>query len=223
MLSIQPSDRVLEIGSGNRPRKRSNVLCDRYPWDNTERSSGDQIVLDGRPFVVADAAALPFKDNSFDYVITSHILEHVDDPLRVAAELQRVAHAGYIETPSELSERLFGWSFHKWMIHCEGNVLVFRPRFTDSIFGDYFHALHAGDRMFGEIMDTHADDFFVRYEWRTSIPIRVERSHSAAVLFNAPASTAEPLPALNVRSLRILHTIMEPFLRVSRRLRNFHE
>jgi SAM-dependent methyltransferase len=223
MLNIQPSDRVLEIGSGNRPRRRSNVLCDRYPWDNTERSSGDQIVIDGRPFVVADAAALPFKDKSFDYVITSHILEHVEDPLRVVAELQRVAHAGYIETPSELAERLFGWPFHKWMVHCEGNVLVFRPPFTDSIFGGYFHALYAGDRMFGEVMDTHADDFFVRYEWRTSITIRVERSYSAAVLFNSPASAVETLPPSKVRSLRILHTIMNPFLRMSRRLRNFHE
>ena len=180
-------------------------------------------MLDGRPFVVADAAALPFKDRSFDYVITSHVLEHVEDPLKVVAELQRVAHAGYIETPSELSERLFGWSFHKWMVHREGDVLVFRPPFSDSVFGEYFHALHAGNRMFGEVLDTHADDFFVRYEWRTSITIRVEQSHSAAVVFNSSASRVETLPALKVHSLRILHTIMEPFLRISRRLRNFHE
>jgi hypothetical protein len=72
-------------------------------------------------------------------------------------------------------------------------------------------------------MDTHADDFFVRYEWRTSITIRVERSYSAAVLFNSPASAVETLPPSKVRSLRILHTIMNPFLRMSRRLRNFHE
>jgi hypothetical protein len=70
MLSIKSTDRVLEIGSGNRPRKRSDVLCDKFVVDNTERSGGDNIVIDTRPFVVADGLALPFKDKSFDYVIS---------------------------------------------------------------------------------------------------------------------------------------------------------
>ncbi len=89
MLKIGPTDRVLEIGSGNRPRKRSNVLCDKFVADNTERSGGDNIVIDVRPFVVADGLALPFKDKSFDYVISSHILEHVDDPHGFVKELTR--------------------------------------------------------------------------------------------------------------------------------------
>lgn len=222
MLNIKPTDRVLEIGSGNRPRKRSNVLCDRYPWDNTERSSGDQIVLDGRPFVVADAAALPFKDKSFDYVITSHILEHVEDPLKVVAELQRVAHAGYIETPSELAERLFGWPFHKWMVHCEGNVLVFRPPFTDNVFGEYFHHLSASDRMFAEIVDQHYDDFYVRYEWHEKILMRMEHTVSGTVRWNTGLTALETLPPAHVRALQILKSIVQPVLQVSRRLRRFH-
>jgi len=222
MLNIRPTDRVLEIGSGNRPRKRSNVLCDRYPWDNTERSAGDEIVLDRRPFVIADAAHLPFKSQSFDYVITSHVLEHVEDPLRVAAELMRVARAGYIETPSELSERLFGWSFHKWMVHREGDELVFRPRFTDSVFGEYFHRLQAGDRMFAEIIDQHYNDFFVRYEWHTKILIRVELAVSGEVRWNTGSTAFETLPPAHVQTLRVLKSILQLVLRVSRRLRRFY-
>lgn len=222
MLNIRPTDRVLEIGSGNRPRKRSNVLCDRYPWDNTERSAGDDIVLDARPFVIADAGHLPFKDKSFDYVIASHILEHVENPLRVAAELMRVARAGYIETPSELSERLFGWSFHKWMVHREGDELVFRPRFTESVFGDYFHRLQSEDRMFAEMVDQHYDDFYVRHEWHERILIRMEYTVSGEVRWNAGPTALETLPPTHVRALRILKSILQPVLQVSRRLRRFY-
>lgn len=222
MLNIRPTDRVLEIGSGNRPRKRSDVLCDRYPWDNTERSGGDNIALDGRPFVVCDAATLPFKDKSFDYVIASHVLEHVEDPLGVVAELQRVANAGYIETPSELSERLFGWSFHKWMVHREGDVLVFRPPFSDSVFGEYFHRLSASDRMFAEMVDQHYDDFYVRYEWHEKILMRIENNVSGGVRWNTGPASLETLPPSRMRALRVLKSILQQVLRMSRRLRRFY-
>jgi SAM-dependent methyltransferase len=222
MLTIRPTDRVLEIGSGNRPRRRSDVLCDRYPWDNTERSGGDTIAMDRRPFVVADAAHLPFKNHSFDYVIASHVLEHVQDPLRVAAELMRVARAGYIETPSELSERLFGWSFHKWMVHREGDVLVFRPPFVDSVFGEYFHRLSASDRMFAEIVDQHFDDFYVRYEWHEHILLRMEHTASGEVRWNTGPASPETLPPSRVRALRGLKWILQQVLRMSRRLRRFY-
>jgi len=99
MLNIKPGDLVLEIGSGNRPRGRSDILCDKYTEDNYERAGGQALVVDKRPFVIADGLALPFKDKSFNYVITSHILELVEDPVRFIRELTRVARSGYIENP----------------------------------------------------------------------------------------------------------------------------
>jgi len=69
---------VLEIGSGDNPNPLSNVLVDRFLGaDNRER--GGDLVVD-RPFVVADAHHLPFRDGAFAYAICSHILEHMDDP-----------------------------------------------------------------------------------------------------------------------------------------------
>ena len=42
---------------------------------------------------------MPFADKTFDYAICSHVLEHVERPDTVIAELTRVAKAGYIEVP----------------------------------------------------------------------------------------------------------------------------
>lgn len=38
----------------------------------------------------ADIHHLPYADNSFDFILCSHVLEHVDDPVRASSELRRV-------------------------------------------------------------------------------------------------------------------------------------
>jgi len=105
---------VLEIGSGDNPNPRSNVLVDRFLGSDNRERGGDLVV--DRPFVVADAHHLPFKDGAFAYAICSHILEHMDDPVQFGKELQRVSAAGYIQSPSEIAERMFHWSFHRWYV-----------------------------------------------------------------------------------------------------------
>lgn len=42
------------------------------------------------PDVVGDAHILPFKDESFEMVVCSEMLEHADDPRKVIAEIRRV-------------------------------------------------------------------------------------------------------------------------------------
>jgi ubiquinone/menaquinone biosynthesis C-methylase UbiE len=66
-----------------------------------EKSGSSQQLRD-RPgeikFVRADATRLPFGDRSFDYVLTSMFLHHLDEPVVVAVlkELDRVADRGVI-------------------------------------------------------------------------------------------------------------------------------
>jgi len=53
--------------------------------------------------VVADASELPFRDSSYQTVICSEVLEHVDDPGAVISEAARVVDAGGLflfSTPS---------------------------------------------------------------------------------------------------------------------------
>lgn len=49
--------------------------------------------------VAAEAHALPFKDNQWDFVLSSHMLEHVYNPLKTLREWWRVTRpGGYIFT-----------------------------------------------------------------------------------------------------------------------------
>ncbi len=62
---------------------------------------------------------LPFKDKEFDYVILSHVLEHVPNLIEFISEVERISKAGYIELPTKLNDNLvFGCDEddigHKW-------------------------------------------------------------------------------------------------------------
>ena len=49
---------------------------------------------------------LPFKDKEFDYVILSHVLEHVPEPFNLKKEIERIGKAGYIELPTKLNDNM---------------------------------------------------------------------------------------------------------------------
>jgi ubiquinone/menaquinone biosynthesis C-methylase UbiE len=63
----------------------------------------------------------PFRDKEFDYVILSHVLEHVPNILEFAKEIERISKSGYIEVPTKLADNLvFGCDEkdvgHKWWL-----------------------------------------------------------------------------------------------------------
>ncbi len=162
---------VLEVGSGDNPHPRADVLVDRFLHDNTER--GGSIVRDTRPLVVADAHALPFRSGAFAYTICSHILEHMDNPPQFARELERVAPAGYIGCPSEIAERMFHWSFHRWYVNLVDNTLVLHPKEQAEPFGELFDYLYAYNPAYAFFQRSMPHLFWVDYEWRTRVPLRM--------------------------------------------------
>lgn len=164
---------VLEIGSGDNPNPRSDVLVDRFIADNTER--GGAIVID-RPLVVADAHHLPFRDSVFAYTICSHILEHMDDPRQFAHELSRVSAAGYIQSPSEIAERLFHWVFHRWYVNLVDDQLVVHPKESSEPFGELFDYLYEYNPAYYFFQRSMPELFWVEKEWHGSVDVVVRDS-----------------------------------------------
>lgn len=125
-LPITPDMRVLDLGSGAFPSPRADLLCDRDLVDNRHRA-GLPLVID-RPLVRADATALPFRNGAVDFIIVSHLAEHIEDPDAFCRELARVASAGYVETPSPLADYLLDEEYHLWRIGLRHGVLEFRRK-----------------------------------------------------------------------------------------------
>ncbi len=169
-MNIRADDFVLEIGSGHNPKTRSDVLCDKFIEDDEQR--GGKIITD-RPIIEADGQFLPFIDNAFDYVICSHVLEHVEDPKQLIAELTRVANRGYIETPSEIGERIYGWHYHKWVVNLIDNRLILQKNDTSPQFGQLFHTLAVKDKYWKRFHITHHNLFLVQYEWKGKIDYEI--------------------------------------------------
>ena len=169
-MNIAANDFVLEIGSGHNPKARSDVLCDKFIEDDEQR--GGRIVTD-RPIVEADGQFLPFADQAFDYVICAHVLEHVEDPKRLIAELMRVAGRGYIETPSEIGERIYGWHYHRWIVNLINGRLTLQKNNKKPQFGRLFHTLAAKDKYWKRFHITHHNIFLVQYEWEGKIDYEI--------------------------------------------------
>lgn len=81
-----------------------------------------------RPTVLSFGENLPFKDKSFDYVISAHVLEHSPYPENFLAELQRVSRAGYIETPDAFMERINPYKDHRLEVTLRDSGLVMRKK-----------------------------------------------------------------------------------------------
>lgn len=127
------------------------------------------------PTVLADIYALPFRDGLFDYSICSHVLEHLEDPEAAARELSRVSRAGYVETPSDLHEKLFPMVWHRWMVRREGDHLRFEAKpspLLDERLGQWFFDRWEKDASLMRFIWSHTDDLFVQHRW--SGRLRVE-------------------------------------------------
>jgi len=138
---LKPTDQVLDVGGWHTPFNRADWLIDIMPY--ATRNKPGAFAQDRMPterftegtYLQTDICKTPwpFRDKQFDFVLCSHTLEDIRDPIGVCAELVRVARAGYIEVPSRLVEsskgveRPFycGYYHHRWLCETEGTKISF--------------------------------------------------------------------------------------------------
>ncbi len=184
LLGIRSTDRVLDVGGGDTPFARADVVTDAFPDDGAHRS-GRKLGANGsvKKFVECFAEDLPFADQEFDFAYCRAVLEHTVDPAAACKELMRVAKRGFIETPSPITEYLGGHPTHRWIVFLEdvpgqGTTLVFRRRpfikapfryclrgkwFTDT---DYYYC---AEWQFRNVLCT-------QLAWEGEFPFRVEET-----------------------------------------------
>lgn len=170
-LPVNKNAIVLDVGSGANPHPRSDVLLDRLT--GSEHRGGNPMLID-RPAVIGDATKLPFKDKSFDFVIASHILEHMPNPEVFLSELQRVGKAGYIETPNFICERFIPCEAHCLEVGLVSETLQIHKKaaaLEDKFFSDLdFLAVNTDWK---NLYFSHPAMFHVRYFWDNEIKYRI--------------------------------------------------
>lgn len=138
LARVNDSDVVVDIGGWGKPFNRADWVIDRMPYDTRGLygHDGDEPERFSRAtWIERDLCArepFPFADKSVDFVVCSHTLEDVRDPLWVCSEITRIGRRGYLETPSRLEEQSYGvqgpwvgWGHHLWLVEMEQQRVVF--------------------------------------------------------------------------------------------------
>ena len=176
--NLSKNDIVMDIGSGDRPHPRANILLERFIDDSSQR--GGPVVTEGRPLVIGDITSLPFLHGSIDYIICSHVLEHMESfgqLEKALSELMRVGRRGYIETPSATFEKLLGAPYHHWYVRREGGRIIFRRKREYAEYEDLmriFLPLHRDSKTFFRFLFENFDSFFVSIQWDKKIEYSIE-------------------------------------------------
>lgn len=129
LMHIKSTDLVLEIGPGAYPFWRSDCLADVF--DETSdvdltQFGGAELNTRGKALFQIVNNTLPFKDASFDYVICSHVFEHVPvaDLPKLTSEIMRVGKKAYIEFPRPLYDFIYNFEVHLNLLDIVNNEIV---------------------------------------------------------------------------------------------------
>jgi ubiquinone/menaquinone biosynthesis C-methylase UbiE len=176
--SIKDTDRVLEIGPGATPYHRSDVFLELAYESVEERiaQSGHVGVLNTlKEIKYYNGDVFPFSDNEFDYIICSHVLEHVENADKFLSEIQRVAKKGYLEYPTIYYDFIYNFPEHKlflmekngvinWMTKEESGLLKY-----NQIQSFFYRTCELG---YHEMIDSLKEYFFQGFEWNNTIESR---------------------------------------------------
>ena len=172
--TLDQARQIIDIGAGYDPWPRATELVDIRRWSDTE----------ARPVHIVDIECdrLPFADQSVDFAYTRHTLEDIHNPWLLCREMNRVARAGYIETPSPASEfcrgvdggkpSYRGYIHHRWFIWEEDGTLLFLPKYP---IAEYVKVDEGGESRLTECLDAQPITWNTYFAWSGSFKFHVLR------------------------------------------------
>ena len=190
---IRPGDRVLDVGGAEETFPRADVVLDIVPYEDRRPGPlhGEPERFTAETWHTGDICSPEiwsrFADGEFDFVLCSHTLEDVRDPISVCAEMVRVGRRGYIEVPSRLREctredrevALAGWNHHRWIVDFEDGDLIFTAKMQWAHELDYLGYVRSKAHREACILDYRLQ--FLGLEWEGSFGF-VERMAKGPVI-----------------------------------------
>lgn len=160
LLNKNPDWKIVDLGGGSNAWSQANTILDM------KDHSG---LYPGKRFVQSDASKTPFEDKEFDFIIASHVTEHVDDMELYISELMRIGKGGYIEVPTPLFDNLVFGNFeeHNWWLYFDdiANELLYTEKKTKLLEVWYPHQLKPLEPYF-------LDQMQMSFIWENSIEYR---------------------------------------------------
>ena len=97
LLKNNKNWKILDIGCGYSANEYSTIIADVKDLSDFYKN---------KDFIKINEKKLPFKDKEFDFIISSHVIEHVEDFEFFIKELERISKRGYIELPTRFADNL---------------------------------------------------------------------------------------------------------------------
>lgn len=169
--SIKTTYLVLEVGPGGTPHPRSDILLEKH-FSSEKEACGQRgyapELRTEKIRIVYGGGRLPFKDKTFDYVICSHVLEHVRDIEYFVNEIQRIAPRGYFEFPTIYYDFIYNFPEHTAFLLYRNHVIHYMLK-EESTLNQFlpvqrffYETLKAGyDSLVRELLP----HFFQGFEW----------------------------------------------------------
>lgn len=195
--NINKNDLVLDVGSGDKPFWRADVIVDKFLDDNQQRYSGSVIKDKRKIFIEGDVEKLPFKDKTFDFVFCAHLLEHVENPDKAIKELMRVAKSGYIEVPYMIEDLLKPFPSHLWYCAYFDEILYFLQKERDKSlivksveqFGKSIYM----NNIFQYLISKQTNNVFIYFYWKDRIKFKVIKAKANKYTYQYKKKQTNPI------------------------------